>query len=257
MKVAGTTDPQIPVGTPHGPTVQRMFAGIAHRYDFLNHFLSVFIDKRWRRLAVNKVRELVPDAKFSVDLCTGTGDLALELQRRLGIRVAAADFCHPMLKLAARKIAAAGRSAHIQTVEADALRLPFTDQAFDVVTNAFGLRNLEDTRGGLAEAFRILRPGGAVVILEFSRPVIPVFRDLYNFYVRNILPRLGGAISGQPFAYQYLPESVRKFPPQRELMEMMRSAGFVDVSYRDLMGGAVALHWGKRPVDARSRFGSD
>src|SRR4029079_7718984 len=121
-----------------------------------------------------------------------------------------------------------------QNIEADALNLPFPNAAFDAATNAFGLRNLADTQQGLAEMNRILKPGGVAVILEFSKPVVPVFKHVFNFYSRNILPRLGALVSGHGSAYQYLPDSIRKFPPQEELAEMMRSVGFKDVSYRNL-----------------------
>jgi demethylmenaquinone methyltransferase/2-methoxy-6-polyprenyl-1,4-benzoquinol methylase len=231
--------------------VQRMFAQIAPRYDFLNHFLSASLDKRWRALAVEKVREHLPARNVPavcLDLCSGTGDLSIQLHRRLKLPIVASDFCHPMLTRSNAKIAESGFSRSIQTIEADALNLPFPTAAFAAATNAFGLRNLADTRLGLSEMMRVLQPGGVAVILEFSRPVVPVFNHLFNFYSRNILPRLGALISGHSFAYQYLPDSIRKFPPQKELLELMRSVGFKDVGYRNLAGGAVALHWGKRPL---------
>ena len=217
-----------------------MFAGIAHRYDFLNHFLSVSIDRRWRKIAVAKVRELIPSspAVTCLDVCSGTGDLAIALQRTLGHSVVATDFCHPMLTRAARKERA------IPNVEADALSLPFRDQSFDAVTIAFGLRNLEDPVRGLSEIHRLLRPTGAAVILEFSKPVVPVFRNIFGFYFRYVLPRLGAAISGDAAAYQYLPDSVARFPVQEELVELMRTVGYKNVGYRNLSGGIAALHWG-------------
>src|SRR4051812_36331257 len=159
--------------------VQRMFAQIAHRYDFLNHFLSASIDKRWRRIAVEKVREFLPASGAStvcVDLCSGTGDLALELHRRLKVPVVASDFCHPMLTRSHTKVNAAGFSNVIPIVEGDAMNLPFPNSAFDAATNGFGLRNLADARKGLMETRRILKPGGVAVILEFSQPVVPVFK---------------------------------------------------------------------------------
>jgi len=231
-----------------------MFAEIAHRYDFLNHFLSASIDKRWRRLAVHKVLDLFPGSRPSIclDLCSGTGDLALELHRRLHVPVVASDFCHPMLTRSNLKIRAAGFSESVRTIEADALSLPFRSGSFDVATNAFGLRNLADTRAGLTEVLRILKPDGVTVILEFSKPVVPVFRQVFDFYFRSVLPRLGAAISGQAYAYKYLPDSVRAFPSQESLAEMMRAVGFVDVGYRNLSGGIAALHWGRRPIPVRT-----
>lgn len=225
---------------PDSRAVQQMFAGIAHRYDFLNHFLSASADRYWRKIAVAKVGELAVAKPFCLDLCSGTGDLAIALHRGLSSEVVAADFCHPMLARANAKIA----ERPIRTVEADSLTLPFMDRAFDAVTIAFGLRNLEDPRRGLAEMHRVLKPGGVVVILEFSKPAVPVFRHVFNFYFRHILPKLGAAISGNGRAYRYLPDSVQKFPTQEELVELMREAGFQKVSYRNLTCGISALHWG-------------
>jgi demethylmenaquinone methyltransferase/2-methoxy-6-polyprenyl-1,4-benzoquinol methylase len=219
-----------------------MFAGIAHRYDFLNHFLSVSIDRRWRRAAVQKVNQLsaAKPGRVCLDLCTGTGDLAIALHRSLGCEVVASDFCHPMLTRAAAKV----RGMSIRNVEADALSLPFPDRSFDALTIAFGLRNLEDPVRGLTEMRRVLKPGGALVILEFSRPVAPLIRQAFGFYFRRILPKLGAAISGDGEAYQYLPDSVYRFPAQQELIDVLRSAGFQNPGYRNLSGGIAALHWG-------------
>jgi len=226
---------------PDSRRVQQMFAGIAHRYDFLNHFLSASIDRRWRRAAVNKVRQLIGSSPaLCLDACSGTGDLAIALEQALNTRVIASDFCHPMLTRAKDKFA--GRN--IRSIEADALHLPFPDRSFDVLTNAFGLRNLEDPYRGLQEMHRVLKPGGAVVILEFSKPVVPVFRHMFNFYFRYVLPKLGAIVSGDGSAYQYLPDSVRKFPAQEPLAELMRRSGFKDVGYKNLSGGIAALHWG-------------
>jgi demethylmenaquinone methyltransferase / 2-methoxy-6-polyprenyl-1,4-benzoquinol methylase len=220
-----------------------MFAGIAHRYDFLNHFLSASIDRRWRRLAVLKVREVLGGAspRLCLDLCSGTGDLAIALHRGLGCNVVASDFCHPMLTRAKAKF----EGTTLRNVEADALRLPFPDGAFDALTIAFGLRNLEDPLRGLTEMHRVVRPGGAVVILEFSKPVIPVFKHVFNAYFQHVLPRLGALISGDGAAYRYLPDSVGKFPSQEGLLKLLRAAGFESPAYRNLSGGIAALHWGR------------
>ena len=234
---------------PDSQSVQRMFAGIAHRYDFLNHFLSASTDRYWRRMAVNKVRDLLatPASALCLDACSGTGDLALSLHRRLGSRIIAADFCRPMLTRAKAKFASAGTSRSIQNIEADALVLPFADSVFDAVTIAFGLRNLEIPHHGLRELFRVLKPGGVVVTLEFSKPVVPVLGFVFNAYFRYVLPHLGAAISGDDSAYRYLPESVRKFPAQAELAALMSSVGFQGVAYRNLTGGIAALHWARKP----------
>jgi demethylmenaquinone methyltransferase/2-methoxy-6-polyprenyl-1,4-benzoquinol methylase len=233
---------------PDSRSVQQMFAGIAHRYDFLNHFLSASADRRWRNVAVRKTLELVGPSPAApcLDACTGTGDLAMALHRRLKASVVGTDFCHPMLTRSNSKIAAAGAARAIRNIEADTLNLPFANGSFGAVTIAFGLRNLEDPARGLMEMYRVLAPGGSLAVLEFSKPVIPVFRQVFNFYFRYILPRLGAAISGDGRAYQYLPDSVRKFPAQTELVELMSVVGFRDVGYRNLSGGIAALHWGRK-----------
>ena len=233
---------------PDGKAVQQMFAEIAPRYDFLNHFLSASIDRRWRKVAVAMAGESLSGsaAPMVLDLCSGTGDLAVELHERLHVPVVASDFCHPMLVRSLAKM----RDAHIQdsvpVIEADSLTLPFADKTFDVATVAFGLRNLEDPVHGLGEMKRVLKSGGMAIVLEFSRPVIPVFRQLFEFYFHHVLPRLGAWISGQGTVYSYLPASVRRFPSQPELARIMESVGFTSVGYRNLSGGIAALHWGKK-----------
>jgi demethylmenaquinone methyltransferase/2-methoxy-6-polyprenyl-1,4-benzoquinol methylase len=227
---------------PDGRAVRQMFAEIAHRYDFLNHFLSASIDRRWRRLAAQKVAEYIPlgDSPLCLDLCSGTGDLAIELHRQLQLPVVASDFCHPMLVRSIQKTLA----LPVRTVEADSMVTPFKQDSFNAVTVAFGLRNLEDPKKGLAEMLRVLKPQGVLVVLEFSRPVVPVMREIFQFYFRRILPRIGAWVSGQGSAYQYLPDSVGRFPAQRELARMMEDLGFRNVNYRNLSGGIAALHWG-------------
>ena len=224
--------------------VRAMFAEIAPSYDRLNHLLSINIDKRWRRFTVENLRDLLdkPGA-IALDICCGTADLTLELEQHA--RVIGCDFCHPMLVIGNDKIAGrkAGRAA---LAEGDALRLPFEDSSFDVITVAFGLRNLEDVEGGLREMHRLLKPGGRVAILEFSTPVIPVFRQIFDFYFHHLLPRIGGIISGSKGAYSYLPQSVRSFPSQKRLADMMRSVGYDNVRYHNLSAGIAALHLGEK-----------
>jgi demethylmenaquinone methyltransferase/2-methoxy-6-polyprenyl-1,4-benzoquinol methylase len=233
---------------PDGKAVQQMFAEIAPRYDFLNHFLSISIDRRWRKVAVARAGASLKGKANPVclDLCSGTGDLAIELNRGLNVPVVASDFCHPMLIRGLEKVRHVRRDAFIPVIEADSLVLPFAGESFDVATVAFGLRNLEDAKEGLLEMKRVLKVGGAAIVLEFSRPVVPVFRQLFEFYFHHVLPHLGALISGQNSAYRYLPTSVRRFPAQRELAAMMESAGFKDVGYRNLSGGIAALHWGTK-----------
>jgi demethylmenaquinone methyltransferase/2-methoxy-6-polyprenyl-1,4-benzoquinol methylase len=231
---------------PDGKAVQQMFAEIAPRYDFLNHFLSISIDRRWRKVAVAKAAEGLKGKASPVclDLCSGTGDLAIEMSRGLNVPVVASDFCHPMLIRGLEKVRHVGRDSSIPVIEADSLVLPFANETFDVASVAFGLRNLEDAKEGLAEMKRVLKPDGAAIVLEFSRPVVPVFRQVFEFYFHHVLPHVGALISGQNSAYRYLPTSVRRFPAQKELAAMMKSVGFREVGYRNLSGGIAALHWG-------------
>ena len=223
--------------------VRSMFAEIAPRYDLLNHVLSLHIDKRWRRFVIKKVADRLerPDAK-ALDLCCGTADLSLELGALAS--TVGVDFCHPMLERGVEKVRRAGLP--IDLVEGDALGVPFRDSSFDVVTIAFGLRNLEGIEAGLREIYRLLRTGGCGAVLEFSRPTIPVFRNLFHFYFTRLLPRIGNAVSGSGFAYQYLPESVEAFPDQERLASLMRAVGFSGVRYYNLFGGVACLHLGNK-----------
>lgn len=231
----------------HARRVREMFAGIANRYDLLNHLLSGNTDKRWRRLVAKRLHEVLsPDGARALDVACGTGDLSLALAKETGARVVGTDFCRPMLEIAARK-ASANDSSEIPFVEGDALKLPFADCSFEAVTIAFGLRNLASVEAGLRELWRVLKPGGRAAILEFSTPVVPGFRALFRFYFTRVLPKIGGMISGSRGAYEYLPDSVSRFPDQKRLSGMMREAGFEEVEYKNLTGGVAALHLGTRP----------
>jgi demethylmenaquinone methyltransferase/2-methoxy-6-polyprenyl-1,4-benzoquinol methylase len=231
----------------HARRVREMFAGIANRYDLLNHLLSGNTDKRWRRLVAKRLHEsLAMDGARALDVACGTGDLSVELAERTGARIVGTDFCRPMLEIAARK-ARANVSSEIPFVEGDALKLPFAGSSFDAVTIAFGLRNLASVEVGLKELRRVLKPGGRAAILEFSSPVIPGFRALFHFYFTRVLPRIGGMISGSRGAYEYLPDSVSRFPDQKRLAALMNDAGFEEVEYKNLTGGVAALHMGTRP----------
>ncbi len=225
--------------------VRSMFGRVAHRYDLLNHLLSFQADRYWRWRTVRLLRDtLAREDAAALDICCGSGDLTLALARRASARVYGSDFCHPMLVEARRK--AIRRQAGTPLFEADALSLPVRDQSLDLVTVAFGFRNLANYHAGLREMRRVLKPGGRAAILEFTRPPNPVFRALYNFYSRRILPVIGGLISGSREAYTYLPDSVRKFPDAPRLADDMAEAGFAYVDYRYLTGGIVALHIGVR-----------
>lgn len=229
----------------HARRVREMFAGIAGRYDLLNHLLSGNTDARWRRLVARQLQSsLTARGACALDVACGTGDLSLAIAGATGAQVFGTDFCRPMLEIAARK--ADTRGFKIPFVEGDALSLPFADETFDAVSIAFGLRNLANVEGGLKELLRILKPGGRAAILEFSTPVVPGFRTLFRLYFTRVLPRIGGLVSGSRSAYEYLPDSVRRFPDQRRLAELMRAVGFEAVEYQNLTGGIAALHLGTR-----------
>ena len=227
----------------HAKAVREMFSGIATKYDFLNHFLSVNIDKKWRRLVAKKLSSTLENpAALVLDVACGTGDLSLELQKNAAAKVIGTDFCRPMLAVAFDKNEKA--PVKIPYLEADGMNLSFADETFDAVTIAFGLRNFSNWQNGLTELRRILKTGGKLAILEFSTPLVPGFRQAFQFYFSNILPRIGGVVSGSRGAYEYLPDSVSRFPDQKNLVRMMQETGFSDVEYKNLTGGIAALHTG-------------
>ncbi len=221
-----------------------MFGRIARRYDLLNHLLSFNVDRYWRARTAARLGEVLrrPEARV-LDICCGTGDLVLTLESARGAAVMGSDFCHPMLTEAARKIARRGFRSVL--FEADALALPLPGASLDCVTVAFGFRNLVNYRAGLVEMRRVLKPGGVLAILEFSQPPNPLFAALYAFYSRRLLPAIGGLVSGSRDAYNYLPESVRKFPGAEQLAEEMLAAGFGEVHFERMTCGIVALHLGR------------
>ena len=227
--------------------VREMFASIASRYDLLNHLLSGNIDKRWRRLVAKALYQGLPaNGGRILDVACGTGDLSLTLTGSGDAQVVGIDFCRPMLDIAASK--SSKRASDVQFIEGDALALPFRDGSFDAATIAFGLRNLASVEAGLSELLRVLKPGGRVAVLEFSRPKSAIFRQVFKVYFTKLLPVVGGLISGSRGAYQYLPDSVSRFPNQKELSSMMKQAGFEEISYQNLTGGIAALHVGSRPL---------
>ena len=226
--------------------VRGMFGRVAARYDLLNHVLSFNLDRSWRAHTVKRVSDVLarPGAKV-LDLCCGTGDVLLSLAaRRKGVTIFGSDFCHPMLIEAQRKIAA--QKVCSPLFEADALALPLASESLDLITVAFGFRNLTNYRHGLEELARVLKPGGTLAILEFSQPTNRAFARLYEFFSRRVLPWVGGMVSGSHEAYSYLPESIKKFPGAEGLAEQMRAAGFSGVEFERLTFGAVALHLGKK-----------
>ncbi len=226
--------------------VRQMFSDIAPRYDLLNHVLSMNVDRLWWRRAAKRFDAILSDPAARVlDLCCGTGDMAFALQRRAqaGVQIVGADFAHPMLHRAALKsLEMARRPAWI---EADALQLPFADSAFSLVTSAFGFRNLANYDDGLKEILRLLRPSGECGILECSEPE-GTLGAAYRLYFRHILPKIGTALSGVRGPYDYLPNSVERFPKPPEMLDRMRAAGFSEARWTPYTFGIAGLFWGRK-----------
>lgn len=225
--------------------IRRMFGRIAPWYDLLNHLLSLNVDTHWRR-ALTRLAPPTPGRPV-LDVCTGTGDLALELDRAAKGRcpVTGSDFVPEMLAIAGKKAAKRKAADRVTFVQADAQALPFPDDHFDLVTVSFGLRNVTDTHKGLAEMARVAAPGGRVAVLEFSRPRGKVLGPLYQWYFRRVLPRVGNLLAkNEDSAYKYLPESVLTFPDGEDLAAMMRQHGLKDVWFKPLTFGIATLYVG-------------
>lgn len=218
-----------------------MFGGIARHYDLLNHLLSANLDRRWRRAAAARLPRR--PMRRVLDLCGGTGDLTLEVARqRQSATVVCCDFAHPMLVRARKKFERTAEGSRCLTLEADALCLPFADESFDAITVAFGVRNLADLAAGFREMHRVLRPGGRLIVLEFSQPTGPVLSRLYGFYLKKILPRVGDGISRGRGAYGYLARTIGGFPAAPVLADRIREAGFGQCDWTSPTGGIVAIH---------------
>jgi demethylmenaquinone methyltransferase/2-methoxy-6-polyprenyl-1,4-benzoquinol methylase len=229
--------------------VRDMFAQIAPRYDLLNHVLSLNIDKRWRAKTLRKLN-LVPGDPV-LDVCTGTGDLALAISRKLGqtTEVVGTDFCPQMLDIAREKqTKSLPNHDELRFIEADTQNLPFSDNYFQCVSVAFGLRNVNDTLKGLREMIRVAKPGGTVAVLEFSKPTMVGLKQLYNTYFQYVLPRIGQAMAkNDRSAYEYLPQSVQQFPSGEALAAVMREAGLQNVQLLPMTLGVVTLYSGTKP----------
>lgn len=222
-----------------------MFASIARRYDLLNRVLSFGLDRRWRQEATRAA--FVGGAARVLDVATGTADLALAMKRyRPEAEVVGVDFVEEMLVLGRRKAQQQGLTVRLE--QGDGLALPFADATFDAVTIAYGLRNFADVGRGLREFYRVLRPGGRLVVLEFPPPPPGLFGRLFRVYFLRVLPRIGGLVSGRGSAYSYLPDSVLRFPPPPELARALEDAGFAGVRYRLQTFGVSALHTGDKPT---------
>lgn len=231
-----------------GDKVRDMFAQIASRYDLMNHLLSLGIDLHWRRRVVRRLR-LNMDLP-ALDCCTGTGDLALLMAKRVQgrVEVIGSDFCPEMLQIARRKQAAQTKSIPLRFVEADAQQLPFDTAAFQAVTVAFGLRNVQDTDQALRELVRVCASGGQVAVLEFSKPSAPGLKQLYQFYFSRVLPRIGQSIAKNDHsAYNYLPSSVIEFPCGQALADRMQRHGLTNVHFTPFTFGVATLYLGDKP----------
>lgn len=233
--------------------VREMFTQIAPTYDSLNHILSLQFDRLWRARTARILRPILANPNALVlDLCCGTGDLALALRKSAKARIIGADFAHTMLVRArAKSILGSSHSgmpapAPLPLFEADALRLPFADQSFDLVTSAFGFRNLANYEAGLREIHRVIKPGGTIAILEFTEPSDNLLGNLYRWYFRRVLPRVGGWLSGDRAAYTYLPNSVSRFFQPAELSTLLSSTSFDSPTFRRWTVCTVALHTATR-----------
>jgi len=242
---AGTTPPGTMNQQQASQWVQRMFAGIAPKYDLANHILSFNIDRGWRKRLMQRLAPVLarPEAKI-LDLCCGTGDVLLDFQTASASPIIGADFCHPMLVAAQEKTRQKRFAAPL--FEGDALQLPLREGTLDAIAISFGFRNLANYGEGLTELHRVLKPGGTLAILEFSHPPGVFMKLGYGFYSNVLLPVIGTLVSGSPEAYRYLPDSIRKFPSADRLREMMAAAGFRAAQYELLTGGIAAIHAGNK-----------
>ena len=235
--------PKPPIGQAPGKkkAVAAMFDSIAPRYDLLNRILSAGIDQQWRRKAVDMLKPYHPQR--ILDIATGTGDLAIMAARRLSPKkVVGVDISEQMLRIGQQKIAAQELNHLITLQKGDSEKLPFSDNQFDAVLVAFGVRNFENLSKGLSEMHRVLKPGGHVVILEFSHPRRFPIRQLYSFYAHHILPRIGQLFSKNEAAYQYLPESVEAFPDGTDFLKELTTAGFTHTQWHPLTFGIASIY---------------
>lgn len=228
----------------HKVEIRRLFDSIAYRYDLLNHLLSGGIDFYWRRAAIQTLATLQP--KHILDVATGTGDFAIAALRLNPVEVVGVDISMPMLEFGKRKLAARNLDNIIRLEAGEAEHLQFPDNRFDAAIVAFGARNFENLEGGLTEMRRVLKAGGQIVVLEFSKPRAFLFKQFYFFYFRNILPLVGRIISKDEEAYQYLPDTVMKFPDGDDFINILRKAGFASITQRSLTFGIATIYCGKK-----------
>ena len=226
--------------------VARMFDGIAHRYDFLNHFFSLGIDVLWRKACIRMLKREHPQTLL--DVATGTADFAIEAVRMgLDVHVSGVDISAGMLEVGREKVAARGWNDRIELIQGDSVSLPFNDHTFDAYTVAFGVRNFEDLQGGLRDMLRVLKPGAMGLVLEFSKPKHFPIKQVFGLYFKYIMPTVGKWVSKDPSAYTYLPESVQAFPEGEGFLEELRRAGYEDVQAKSLTGGIATIYTGRKP----------
>jgi demethylmenaquinone methyltransferase/2-methoxy-6-polyprenyl-1,4-benzoquinol methylase len=223
--------------------VEAMFDSIAWRYDFLNHFLSFNFDRLWRQRAIKIISKFYK-APNILDVATGTGDLAIAAMKLIPSKISGIDISHKMLEIGRKKIKRKGFAEKIDLIHGDSEKIPFNDNIFDVAMVAFGVRNFSDPQKGLSEMKRVIREGGMIVVLEFSKPSGFPFKPLYNFYFRNILPLFGRFFSKDKVAYRYLPDSVMKFPDNEEFLKLLVQAGYSDTHQIKLTGGVASIYTG-------------
>jgi demethylmenaquinone methyltransferase/2-methoxy-6-polyprenyl-1,4-benzoquinol methylase len=222
-----------------------LFGTVHQRYDFLNHVLSLYLDKGWRKSLVEQVHSI--HLNRILDACTGTGDLAIELARRYpDTQIIGIDISDQMLKIGIEKIQKAGLNGRILLQQSDLFHLPFKDQVFEVVSIGFGFRNLHNFRGGIKEMVRVLKKDGVLLILELTIPQTPFLRRIHLFYLKNILPKIGGLISGSKSSYEYLSSSIIAFPKKEEVIEFMKAEGLREVQHMPLSGGIASIFKGKK-----------
>jgi len=224
--------------------VARMFDSISHRYDLLNHVLSLGIDRRWRKKAIGMLRPHQP--RHILDVATGTGDFAIQAMDIQPDEVVGVDISEGMLEKGRAKIKALGLSSKIQLLSGDSENIPFDENKFDAVTVAFGVRNFADVQRGLREIHRVLKPGGHIIVLEFSRPRQFPFKQVYNFYFKTILPKIGRMVSSDRAAYTYLPESVEAFPDGEDFVNILRNVGFKEITCKPLTFSVSSIYMGQK-----------
>lgn len=222
--------------------VEQMFSGIASRYDLLNHLLSLGLDIRWRKRVAMETGKI--NCRRILDVCTGTGDMAVELCRFWTDKahIDAIDFSRELIEIGRKKIKKANMNERITFREGNAERLPYKDEQFDALTITFGLRNISDRPGALREFYRVTRPGGCFICLEFSQPTNRLFEGIYSFYLMKLVPLVSRILGSDPAAYKYLGNTIRGFPSPSELIRLIESAGWEEVTYQRLAGGIVAIH---------------